>query len=193
MKIVARYSHKGGELFISSCHQAELKEVETIIAGIDASLCKTKASKEKTMLGKKLYSPIALNKAFNGAFENKGWGKKKLEMVTQVPEIHETHYGFREMDFVKNKLGVEVQLGKYAFMVYNVLAKMTIFANRGFIDAGIEIVPMLTLAKSMSTGVSYFEQMKSGLEYRGESDIDIPVLIIGIDAKPRSLPRYLVN
>jgi hypothetical protein len=31
------------------------------------------------------------------------------------------------MDFVKEHLGVEVQFGKYAFMVYNVCAKMTIF------------------------------------------------------------------
>ena len=85
-------------------------------------------------------------------------------MVTQVPEIGETHHGFREMDFTKNQLGVEVQLGKYAFMVYNVLAKMTIFAKQSFIDSGIEIVPMLTLANGMSTGVSYFEQMKSDLE-----------------------------
>lgn len=33
---------------------------------------------------------------------------------------------FRDMDFVKERLGVEVQFGKYAFMVYNVCAKMTI-------------------------------------------------------------------
>jgi len=36
---------------------------------------------------------------------------------------------FREMDFVKEKLGVEVQFGKYALMVYNVCSKMTIFAK----------------------------------------------------------------
>src|SRR5207253_1630299 len=32
---------------------------------------------------------------------------------------------FREMDFVKNKLGVEVQFGKYAFMVYSVISTKT--------------------------------------------------------------------
>lgn len=181
MRIIARYSHKGGDLFISSHHQEELKEIELIIAGVNASRCRTKTSKEKTMVGKKLYSPIALNRAFRKAFGSRGWGKKRLEMVTEVPEIHETHRGFREMDFIKNQLGVEVQLGKYAFMVYNVLAKMTIFAKHGFIDTGVEIVPMLTLANEMSTGVSYFEQMKSDLEYRGEGDIDIPVLVLGID------------
>jgi hypothetical protein len=65
-------------------------------------------------------------------------------------------------------------------MVYNVCAKMTIFHNLGFIDAGVEIVPVWTLAKEMSTGVSYFEQFVWDLENRGKADIDIPVLILGI-------------
>lgn len=49
------------------------------------------------------------------------------------------------------------------------------------IDCGIEIVPVKGLADEMSTGVSYFEQFVWDLEHRGISDIDIPVLIIGID------------
>jgi len=85
------------------------------------------------------------------------------------------------MDFIKNRLGVEVQFGKYAFMAYNVSAKMTIFHNKGFIDAGVEIVPMKIMADEMSTGVSYFEQIKWDLEARGVADIDIPVLIMGIN------------
>jgi len=91
---------------------------------------------------------------------------------------------FRDMDFVKQgvKLGVEVQFGKYAFMVYNVCAKMTIFSNMGLIDTGIEIVPVKNFAEEMSTGVSYFEQFAWDLEHRGTSNIDIPVLILGIDA-----------
>ena len=86
------------------------------------------------------------------------------------------------MDFVKEKLGIEVQFGKYSFMVYNVCAKMTIFNKRKYIDAGVEIVPVKTFAKEMSTGVSYFEQFVWDLEERGVADIDIPVLILGIDA-----------
>jgi hypothetical protein len=91
---------------------------------------------------------------------------------------------FRDMDFIKQdaKLGVEVQFGKYAFMVYNVCAKMTIFQKMGVIDTGIEIVPVKHFADEMSTGVSYFEQFAWDLEHRGTSDIDVPVLILGIDA-----------
>jgi Restriction endonuclease BglII len=49
-------------------------------------------------------------------------------------------YPYRDMEFVKDKLGVEVQVGKYSFMVYNICAKMTIFRNLGHIETGIEIV-----------------------------------------------------
>jgi hypothetical protein len=67
-------------------------------------------------------------------------------------------------------------------MVYNVCAKMTIFHNLNVIDAGIEIVPVKSFANEMSTGVSYFEQFVWDLEHRGVSDIDIPVLALGITA-----------
>jgi hypothetical protein len=66
-------------------------------------------------------------------------------------------------------------------MVYNVCAKMTIFKKLGFIDEGIEIVPVKSFVDYMSSGVSYFEQFVWDLEKRGVSNIDIPVLILGVD------------
>ena len=86
------------------------------------------------------------------------------------------------MDFLKQRLGVEIQFGKYSFMVYNVCAKMTIFNRLGYIDAGVEIVPVKSFADEMSSGVSYFEQFIWDLEHRGVADIDIPVVVFGIDA-----------
>lgn len=58
---------------------------------------------------------------------------------------------------------------------------MTIFKKLAHIDTGIEIVPIKRLADEMSTGVSCFEQFIWNLEKRGVADIDIPVLILGID------------
>jgi len=180
---IATYSFNNGKEFISKNHRREYQEVISIIKSVDASRCKTKESKEKTMPGKLLYSPVALNKEFKERFKKKEWRAIRISVSTKIPELKTMHSGFREMDMVKNRLGVEVQFGKYAFMVYNVAAKMTIFSKQGIIDSGIEIVPVLNLAKQMSTGVSYFEQMKTDLEYRGVSNIDIPVLIIGVDVE----------
>ena len=56
--------------------------------------------------------------------------------------------------------------------------------NGGFeavTKTGIEIVPVKALADQMSSGVSYFEQFVWDLEKRGVSNIDTPVLILGVD------------
>ena len=188
MKIAAKYSFNNGEQYITANYPELLAEVEGVIRAVDASICKTKVSREKTMTDKMLYSPVDLNKEFKKWFAPLDWQNKKVkceyptQYYTADYEPRTLNKGaFRDMDFVKNDLGVEVQFGKYAFMVYNVCAKMTIFKNMGFIQAGIEIVPVKQLADEMSTGVSYFEQFVWDLGQRGISNIDIPVLIIGLD------------
>ena len=190
LRIVASYSFNKGEEFIESNHAALLAEVREIIAGVGARQHKTKSSKEKTMTGRMLYSPTSLNRAFKAGFTEKDWTSAKIECEYPT-EFYTGGYkpkilrsgAFREMDFLKGQLGIEVQFGKYAFMVYNGCAKMTIFKKRGFIDAAVEIVPIKEFADQMSTGVSYFEQFAWDLKERGVADIDVPVLILGIHSE----------
>jgi hypothetical protein len=118
-------------------------------------------------------SKAARNENLDRRATRQGNGDKPAERKT---------YPFRDMDFVKEKVGVEVQFGKYAFMVYNVCAKMTIFRNFGHIETEIETVHIKELVEHMSTGVSYFEQFVWDLEKRGVSNIDVPALILGIGA-----------
>lgn len=188
MEIVGIYSFKGGKETVEQKYPRLLEEVQSIISQVDSEKCKTKKSREKTMRGKKLYSPIRLNSTFKSYFTKLGWHNQRVPcqyptqyyLPTYTP-IKLNKGAFREMDFIKEKLGIEVQFGKYAFMVYNVCAKMTIFNKLGYIDTGIEIVPVKNFADQMSTGVSYFEQFVWDLERRGVADIDIPVLVLGID------------
>jgi len=188
MKIAGIYSFNGGTEFIEESYPDLLKQIKSCIEDIDASDCKTKISKEKTMPGTRLFSPVDLNNQFKKILKPKGWSPVRVECdyptrfyVDGYTAQKMRKGAFREMDFVKQKLGVEVQFGKYSFMVYNVAAKMTIFRNLSHIDSGIEIVPVKALANQMSSGVSYFEQFVWDLEERGVSDIDIPVMILGID------------
>ncbi len=188
MKIVGLYSVKGGESAVKTKYPQLMKEVREAVSIVDAKQHRTKSSKEKTMPGRMLYSPRSLNKAFKAAFGELGWKTVRVKCEYSTAYYAEEYDpkpmnrgAFREMDFVKEKLGVEVQFGKYAFMVYNVSAKMTIFHRLGHIDTGIEIVPVKEFAEQMSTGVSYFEQFVWDLEERGVADIDIPALIVGIN------------
>ncbi|MCS6959821.1 MAG: BglII/BstYI family type II restriction endonuclease [Pseudanabaenaceae cyanobacterium SKYGB_i_bin29] len=187
MRIAGIYSFKEGEQVITSEYPRQLEEVYQVIAAVDSTRYKTKTSREKTMSGRNLYNPRDLNRAFAEEFDKRGWRKHKVNCeysnqyyVGGFKPKDQPKTAFREIDFVKCCLGVEVQFGKYAFMVYNVCAKMTIFHNFGIIRAGIEIVPIKCFAEEMSTGVSYFEQFVWDLEHRGVADIDIPVLILGV-------------
>lgn len=192
MTIAGKYSFKNGEEVLIEQFPKELAEIQTIIKSVDALKCKTKISKEITMTNKLLYSPKDLNANFKKAFFDLNWMRKK-EYCKYPYNYYTTSYQpnpnakkkssrpFREMDYVKNLVGVEVQFGKYAFMVYNVCAKMTIFRKLGHINVGVEIVPIKQFADEMSTGVSYFEQIVWDLETRGTADIDTPVLVLGVD------------
>jgi len=188
MRIVAKYSFNNGEKFVQSEYAYLLREVEHTIRSVDCMKCKTENSTEKTRPKKSLYNSIALNAIFKTCFYGSGWisCKEKCEYsdafyIDGYKPIR-TEEGFRNMDFVKERLGIEIQFGEYVYMIYSGCAKMTIFRNLGVIDAGIEIVPVKRFADEMSTGVSYFEQFAWDLEQRGVSNIDVPVLILGIDA-----------
>lgn len=190
MIIAARYSFNGGAEVVKEKYPHLLSEVEAAILSVNAEEHRVKKSKEKTMMGQLLYSPVSLNKAIKSPLFAQGWVNHRVECEYSeeyyTPEYAATvtkNVGFRDMDFLKEKLGVEVQFGKYSFMVYNVAAKMTIFRNLGFIDTGIEVVPVKRFAQQMSSGVSYFEQFVWDLQQRGVSNIDVPVLILGIDSE----------
>jgi hypothetical protein len=188
MQVVAEFSLKDAKNVLLSNYQQALRDVYDIVREIDASKCKRKRSEEKTMLGTLLYSPTALNRAFRRKFQKRGW--TSLRVACDYSSLAKyfigrvitgsNFTGYREMDFVKDRVGVEVQFGKYAFMVYNICAKMTIFHKKSHIDAGIEVVPVKTMADQMSTGVSFFEQLVWDLETRGVADIDVPVLVLGV-------------
>lgn len=194
MKIAGLYSFAGGHEFIFEKYPWAIDEIEIALSQIDAKQFMTKVSKEKTMPGRMLYSPAEINNDFVRVLTSMGWQHSVKEYCNYPTEFYVNGYKpskivnpssgvrpYRDMDFRKEKLGCEVQFGKYSFMVYNVCAKMTIFRKLGHIDAGLEIVPVKDFADDMSTGVSYFEQFLWDLEHRGNSDIDIPVMIIGID------------
>jgi hypothetical protein len=182
MKVINTYSFRGGEKFLKTKHPKELADVLEAIKNLDAVFCLTKESKEKTMKGELLFSPRHMNEKLKLALHKKSWtakadGKKK----TYAEPRHAFGGGrFREMDGIKNKVGLEIQFGKYAFMGYDIFSKMIIFKNLGYIECGIEVVPAEELVKQMSTGVSSFNQLLVDFENRGESSIDIPVFVIGI-------------
>jgi len=179
MKNVYEYSHLGGSeiLFV---RYSEIKgEIYDVIRAVKGS--RTKMSKEKTKMGRALYSPVEMNRQFDKAFQTRGYRELRDTYAIELPNSDISIPGaFKQIDFVKSKVLVEVQFGKYAFMFYD-MAKFQYFFNESKADVGVEIVPCHALHKEMSSGVSYGEQLVYDIERLKRHFPAVPVKIILID------------
>ena len=77
MKISQKYSHLNGEEYLIVHHKKLYQEIKEVINSIDAKTFKTKISKEKTMKGTHLYSPVDLNKVFDKEFQKSNWKESR--------------------------------------------------------------------------------------------------------------------
>ncbi len=203
MRIAARYSHLNGEEFLIVRHPTLWHEVQEVIASVDASTCRTKVSKERGMQGKVLYSPADMNRAFKLGFECRGWEQRKNTFwVTSDEKLlrgvahltadeqrriieqagFEPIMSYNQTDFVKERVAVEVQFGKYAFVAHDLFVKHMSFFVSGIIDVGIEIVPMKQLEREMSSGVPYYERDLLNIIRQGRNTPAVPLVLIGVAA-----------
>jgi len=79
MKIAEIYSHLNGEEYLIVHHKSLYNEINKVINDVNANALMTKISKEKTMRGKMLYNPIALNKTFNEKFRKLSWNETRYK------------------------------------------------------------------------------------------------------------------
>lgn len=77
MKIQQLHSHLNGHEWLLVHEPRIWKEIERIVAAIDAEKYKTKVSEEKGMRGKLLYAPIELNARFKTDFRKAGWKESR--------------------------------------------------------------------------------------------------------------------
>ncbi|MFW6225069.1 MAG: BglII/BstYI family type II restriction endonuclease [Bacteroidota bacterium] len=203
MKIAQKYSHLNGEEYILVHKKKLYKEILSTIKSIDASQFMTKISQEKTMAGKRLYSPIDLNKAFNEKFNNLGWNESRYQYYITtdlkiLPELITTPYekqkefliskgikepisSYKQTDFVKEQIAVEIQFGKYAFVAFDLFVKHLLFYSGGVINLGIEVLPTKKMQSQMSSGVAYYEGEVYNVLRHGRNNPPVPLLILGIE------------
>lgn len=181
MRVVYEYSHLGGAEIIQVRYPERGTEIYAVIRSIKAR--RLKISREKTMTGRELYSPTDMNQQFRLVFREKGYHELRDTYTITLPNSDVRIPGaYKQVDFVKDKLLVEVQFGKYAFMFYD-LAKFQYFFNENKCDVGVEIVPCHALQRQMSTGVSYGEQLVYDIERLKRHFPAVPIKVILIDAE----------
>jgi hypothetical protein len=175
MKIIEKYSHLNGLEYLLVHNPKLWEEIQSVVGTVDAEKCKTKVSKEKRMTGKLLYSPDDMNKMFKKQLSKYNWKESRVsywvtknenlirQTLTKSPDAQrqeiEEHgeiaiRSYNQTDFVKDRVALEIQFGKYAFVAYDLFVKHLAFYIGNHIDLGIEILPMKTLQSQMSSGIS---------------------------------------
>lgn len=202
MKIIEKYSHLNGEEHLIVHHNNVYKEITDIIEIVDAEKFRTKVSEEKTMKGKLLYNPDELNRRFKYLFKERDWRDVRYsyyvttdylimqELITLSLEkqkefliskgVKSPIYSYKQTDFVKENIAIEVQFGKYAFVAYDLFVKHLLFYSGGVINVGVEILPMKSMQSEMSTGIAYYEGEVYNILRHGRNNPPVPLLIIGI-------------
>jgi hypothetical protein len=206
MRIAEMYSHLNGHEHIL-VHKPEVwQDIEEVVQAIDAEACRVKQSQEKSKskAGKVLYSPIALNEQFAERLVPKGWtesrtsywvtrdhrlirrtlGLSAAEQKREIEAAGETPiYSYNQTDFVKQRIALEVQLGKYAFVAYDLFVKHMAFYVGDLIDVAIEAVPMKELQTHLPSGAPFYEGVLYDLLRHGRSTPRVPIVLIGLAAE----------
>jgi hypothetical protein len=201
MKIAEIYSHLNGLEFLKVHKRKLWREIRTVIGEVDAEACKTKESKERGMMGELKYAPIEMNKRFSESLRGREWNesrvtywvtkdtkliratmakgpeeqKKEIIAAGQVPIM-----SYNQTDFVKDRIALEVQFGKYSFVAYDLFVKHLAFFVRDEIDVGVEILAMKSMQSEMSSGPAYYEGELYNVVRNGRGVPGVPLVIIGV-------------
>lgn len=203
MKIGQVYSHLNGVEFLLVHKRNLWEEIQNAVWNVDVEKAFDKISREKTMVGRRLYSPPILNTLFKQEFSYHGWHEmrtpyfvnedlqttketvdirdKELQRQTIMSRGFQPYGTYNQVDFVKERVAVEVQFRKYFSVQYDLHVKHTFFYGRGDIDAGVEIIPMHSLMSQMSSGVAWYENELTNIVREGRSNPSVPIVLIGVE------------
>ena len=137
MKIVEKYSHLNGLEYLLVHKKSLWREIEKVVANIDGPACRTKVSNEKRMKGELKYSPKAMNERFSEELTQLGWSESRVnywvthdqrvirQTMAENPNVQKQQIisagltpilSYNQTDFVKERVALEVQFGKYSFV-----------------------------------------------------------------------------
>lgn len=202
MKIANIYNHLNGLEYLQVHKRKQLQEIFNAIVDINANQF-TKLSKDKAKKGKKLYDQKRINDEFKRLLNPKDWNELKryyyvtgdLSVEKQIVKIrdkeeqkkfieqsgNEAYTTNNQVDFVKDRIAVEVQFGKYFSVAYDLHVKHTFFYLMDEIDVGIEIIPTRRMMRKMDTGISWFENEVANVIREGRNNPSVPIVVIGVE------------
>lgn len=203
MRIAFSYNHLHAEEFLYYRKKSLIEEIERCLRNIDANQY-LKISCDKANLGLIYYDQKALNTVIKDILTSSGWNEYKTsyyvtsdeqtsKIVVKEPDAEkqkkiivengfEPLNSFNQVDFMKDRVALEVQFGKYFSVAYDLHVKHTFFYLRDDIDVGIEIIPTHNMMLCMDTGVAWFENEVTNVIREGRNNPSVPIYILGIES-----------
>jgi len=202
MKVKNIYSHLNGLEWIKFHKMSLWEEILESIKNVDPEVCRTKISKEKTMKGRVLFSPPTMNEEIKKQLVERGWLEERInyyvtedeDLTSEIISLEENKqkekilsknlnpiHSYHQTDFVKEKVSIEVQFGKYPFIEFDLFVKHLGFYHSKKIDLGVEIVPTKHLQGEMSSGPGYYERTLTHILRNGRGTPPVPLILIGIE------------
>ena len=202
MRIANFYSHLNGYEYLMVHRQGEWGEISNAIESIDANQFR-KISREISRHGREVYDQKLINRAFKAYLSARNWNDRTtpyfvtgdIDTAREIANIRDhnvqreiieskgltAYRTYNQVDFVKNRIAVEVQFGKYFSVAYDLHVKHTFFFIRNDIDVGIEIIPTKAMCLRMDSGVAWFENEVANVIREGRSNPSVPIVIVGIE------------
>ncbi len=202
MKIAEIHSHLNGLEWLIVQKPALWKEIQLVIASVKTHQFKCPPSNKIKKRCKKPYDGEIIRADFERDFHAKGYHKSEsdhwltinakiarrtMELLPDdqkdnILEARESSTGnFNQTDFVKDRVAIEVQFGKYAFVAYDLFVKHLAFYIGDHIDVGIEILAMKSFQSQMSSGVAYYEGEFYNVVRQGRGVPAVPLVLIGVE------------
>ena len=153
------------------------------------------------MRGRKLFAPKEINAAMEKEFHAASWKESRTgywvtddyllirKTMQMPPEEQKSEIkaagknpirSYNQTDFVKHRVAVEVQFGKYSFIAYDLFVKHLAFYVGNHIDVGVEILPTKEMQSGMSSGPGYYEGALYDLARQGRGVPGVPLVLIGV-------------
>lgn len=202
MQISETFSHANGLEYLL-VHRPQLwTELQNVITEINAGACRIEVANHPSVSGAGRYSSKQLRKQFRKLLEKLGWKESWIDFyITRsekraralLPMTSEDQRdrimtagespisGRNQIDFVKDRVGLEVQFGRHELVTYDLYVRHFGLYVTDQIDVGIEILPMKFLQSQMSSRVPYFEGELYNVIRQERGVPAVPLVIVGID------------
>jgi hypothetical protein len=199
MKMAQIHSHLNGLEFLL-VHKLNLwNEVQEVIAGVDVDIREAAAFSRKQVDEQPLYSLADMHDAFEQKLIERAWRERNIGYEGEDEYIREPVFAASQnlegenvvsnhvmiypchTSRIKERIAIEVQFGKYAFVAYDLFVKHLAFYVGDQIDVGIEILPMKSLQAQMSSGVAYYEGELYNVIRQGRGVPSVPLVLIGLE------------